>query len=98
DIIVSNPPYLTRQEFDTAQDEVRHYEPISALVAEEEGLRDIRIILDGAQKFLKKDGVAAVETGISHPQRLQKIYGKRFRQTEILKDLNQFDRFFIAYR
>jgi release factor glutamine methyltransferase len=98
DVIVSNPPYLTRQEFEMAQDEVRCYEPISALVAEEDGLRDIKIILDGAQRFLKKNGVVAVETGISHPQRLQKIYGKRFRRTEILKDLNRFDRFFIAYR
>jgi release factor glutamine methyltransferase len=97
DVIVSNPPYLTRQEFETAQDEVRR-EPISALVAEEEGLRDIRIILNGAQRFLKKDGIVAVETGISHSQELQRAYGERFRQTEILKDLNQFDRFFIAYR
>jgi release factor glutamine methyltransferase len=98
DVIVSNPPYLTRQEFETAQDEVRRYEPISALVAEDEGLRDIGIILDGAQRFLKNNGIVAVETGISHSQRLQKAYGKRFRQTEILRDLNQFDRFFIAHR
>jgi release factor glutamine methyltransferase len=98
DIIISNPPYLTRQEFDMAQDEVRQYEPVVALVAEEEGLRDIRIILDGAPKFLKKDGIVAIETGISHPKQLQKEYEKRFRRMEILQDLNQFDRFFIAYQ
>ncbi|MDR1590626.1 MAG: peptide chain release factor N(5)-glutamine methyltransferase [Puniceicoccales bacterium] len=98
DLIVSNPPYLTRQEFDGIQDEIRRYEPISALIAEEEGLQDIRIILDGAQKFLKKNGIIAIETGISHAQQLQKVYGKYFKQTEVLKDLNRFDRFFIASR
>ncbi|MDR2813022.1 MAG: peptide chain release factor N(5)-glutamine methyltransferase [Puniceicoccales bacterium] len=98
DLIVSNPPYLTFQELNGAQDEVRRYEPISALVAEEDGLHDIRIILDGARKLLKKDGIVAVETGIAHPKQLQKEYEKYFRQTEILRDLNQFDRFFIAYR
>jgi release factor glutamine methyltransferase len=98
DLIVSNPPYLTRQEFEAAQDEVRRHEPIAALVAKEKGLHDIRIIIDGAQKFLKKEGIVAIETGILHPKQLQKEYGKCFRQTKILQDLNRFDRFFIAHR
>jgi release factor glutamine methyltransferase len=98
DLIVSNPPYLTHQEFDTAQEEVRRHEPITALVAEEKGIRDIRIILNGAQKFLKKGGIIAIETGILHPKQLQKEYEKYFTQTKILQDLNQLDRFFIAHR
>jgi release factor glutamine methyltransferase len=95
-IIVSNPPYLSQQEFAVARDEVRKYEPISALVADDEGLRDIEIILQGAQKFLKAGGLIALETGISHPQQLQNKYKNFFRQTEIKQDLNKFDRFFIA--
>jgi release factor glutamine methyltransferase len=97
DIIVANPPYLTPQEFASAQDEVRKYEPISALVAGDGGLRDIEIILRGARNFLKKGGLVALETGIAHPQRLQNKYKNLFNQTEIIKDLNQFDRFFVAH-
>ncbi|MDR3317293.1 MAG: peptide chain release factor N(5)-glutamine methyltransferase [Puniceicoccales bacterium] len=98
DVIVANPPYLTRQEFDAAQEEVRKYEPISALVADDEGLSDIEIILSSAPKFLKTNGIIAIETGILHSQKLQERYGKYFRRTEIMQDLNKFDRFFIAYR
>ncbi|MDR1303378.1 MAG: peptide chain release factor N(5)-glutamine methyltransferase [Puniceicoccales bacterium] len=97
DIIVANPPYLAPQEFASAQDEVRKYEPISALVAGDGGLRDIEIILRGAKNFLKKGGLVALETGITHPQQLQNKYKNFFNKTEIVKDLNQFDRFFMAY-
>ncbi|MDR1434942.1 MAG: peptide chain release factor N(5)-glutamine methyltransferase [Puniceicoccales bacterium] len=97
DIIVSNPPYLTQREFDGAQDEIRKYEPIGALIAGNDGLRDVDIILSGAPKFLKKGGIVAIETGILHPKQLREKYKNTFQCTEILKDLNQFDRFFITH-
>ncbi|MDR0590461.1 MAG: peptide chain release factor N(5)-glutamine methyltransferase [Puniceicoccales bacterium] len=97
DIIVANPPYLTPQELADARDEVRKYEPISALIAGDGGLRDIEIILRGARNFLKKGGLVALETGITHPRQLRKKYKNFFNKTEIMRDLNQFDRFFVAY-
>jgi release factor glutamine methyltransferase len=53
DIIVSNPPYLMQCEFDSTQDEIRKYEPIGAFVAENDGFRDIKIILNRTPKFLE---------------------------------------------
>jgi release factor glutamine methyltransferase len=97
DIIVANPPYLTPQEFASAQDEIRKYEPISALVGGDGGLWDIEIILRGAGNFLKKEGLVALETGVTHPRQLQNKYKNFFNKTEIIQDLNQFDRFFMAY-
>ncbi|MDR2201082.1 MAG: peptide chain release factor N(5)-glutamine methyltransferase [Puniceicoccales bacterium] len=96
DIIVSNPPYLSQEEFDRAQDEIRKYEPREALVAPNEGLGHVETILKGAPRFLKPNGIVALETAASHPQWLQKKYGEQFRRTEILRDLNKYDRFFIA--
>ncbi|MDR2806543.1 MAG: peptide chain release factor N(5)-glutamine methyltransferase [Puniceicoccales bacterium] len=96
DIIVSNPPYLSQREWDEAQDEIRRYEPATALIAGDEGFDAIEIILQGAPKFLKKNGMIAIETGILHPQRLREKYKNLFRRTKILQDLNKFDRFFIA--
>ena len=36
EVIVSNPPYITRADYETLQPEVRKYEPASALLAGEE--------------------------------------------------------------
>jgi release factor glutamine methyltransferase len=72
DIIVSNPPYLTRKEFENAQDEVKKYEPERALIADDKGLRDIYTILGEAPLFLKKDGFIAFEVGVGHAEILQK--------------------------
>jgi release factor glutamine methyltransferase len=97
DVIVSNPPYLTQQEFDSAQDEVRKYEPVEALVSGNEGLQDLQLILDNAPQFLEQNGLVALEMGVNHSEILQKKYKKMFRKIEILQDLSKRNRFFMAY-
>ena len=47
DLIVSNPPYLTDEEFADAESEVKDFEPESALVANDEGMADLRVIISG---------------------------------------------------
>ena len=46
DFILSNPPYVTEREYQNLAPEVREYEPAPALVAGEDGFRDIRQIVD----------------------------------------------------
>lgn len=70
DLIVSNPPYLTDEEMESAEPEVRDFEPRSALFAEKEGLADLETILSGAYYRLKPGGVLWLETGIAHRDRL----------------------------
>ena len=53
DLIVSNPPYLTDAEVAVAEPEVRQFDPVSALVAPEDGLADLRKILEGARAHLR---------------------------------------------
>jgi release factor glutamine methyltransferase len=38
DLIISNPPYISEEEYRELDPEVKHYEPRTALVAQEEGL------------------------------------------------------------
>jgi release factor glutamine methyltransferase len=66
DFILSNPPYVTEREYEELAPEVREYEPASALVAGEDGLRDIRQILDLAQSRLKPGGTLFMEIGHRH--------------------------------
>ncbi|WP_061019752.1 peptide chain release factor N(5)-glutamine methyltransferase [Vibrio splendidus] len=61
-LIVSNPPYIEKNDPHLSQGDVR-FEPITALVAEERGLADIRYISENARGFLENEGWLAFEHG-----------------------------------
>jgi release factor glutamine methyltransferase len=63
DLIVSNPPYVTRAEYVALQPEVRAFEPETALVAGEDGLSVIRGLLDAAESALRLGGRLLMEIG-----------------------------------
>jgi ribosomal protein L3 glutamine methyltransferase len=74
DIIVSNPPYVGRREFEALPAEYRH-EPRRALEAGTDGLDSVRIILRGAARRLRPGGVLIVEVGNSQAA-LQRAFRK----------------------
>ena len=64
-LIVSNPPYLTPDEFREAAPEVREGEPSHALLGGgEDGLDAIRLIIAGAPAALEAGGQLFLEHGI----------------------------------
>ncbi len=98
DVIVSNPPYLTDDEWNCAQPEVKDFEPLSALVAEDEGCKDCETILKMSRERLSADGFVILETGIAQHERLEKIAREQeFSKTESLKDYSGRERFFVAW-
>jgi ribosomal protein L3 glutamine methyltransferase len=62
DFILSNPPYVTTQAMRDLPPEYRH-EPESALAAGDDGLDIVRRILADAAKYLKPNGLLAIEVG-----------------------------------
>ncbi|MEI6598137.1 MAG: peptide chain release factor N(5)-glutamine methyltransferase, partial [bacterium] len=73
DLIISNPPYLTDAEVAVADPEVKDFDPKSALVAADNGLADLKIILTSAPKFLRPGGWVICETGIDQHEALAEI-------------------------
>lgn len=98
-LIVANPPYLTAVETASASVEVRDHEPRSALVATDEGLADLRVIIREAPKFLNTGGLLAMETGTAQHATLTQLCAEAgFIRSESQKDLTGRDRFVLAWR
>lgn len=97
DWIVSNPPYLTEEEWESAQVEVREFEPKQALVAANKGLEDLEKILKQVRNHLNPGGGVAFETGIAHHEALVHIARNLgYTKMESWKDLSGRDRYFIV--
>ncbi len=62
DLIVSNPPYVSRDSIVNLAPEY-HHEPSLALVAEKDGLDFIERIVHDASPFLKDHGILVIEMG-----------------------------------
>jgi release factor glutamine methyltransferase len=96
DLIVSNPPYLTEAEMQTAEPEVVGHEPHTALVSGGDGLDDLRVLLKSAKKFLADDGLLAMETGIAQSEALTAMAAEAGLKGENVEDLSERPRFFFA--
>jgi release factor glutamine methyltransferase len=61
DIIISNPPYIASDVFDTLPEEVRAYEPRIALDGHEKGMYFIERIITQGESYLKPGGWLLIE-------------------------------------
>lgn len=99
DLIVSNPPYLTAEETAATAPEVRNFEPASALTAAEEGLADLRQIVQGALLRLNAGGWLALETGQAHHAPLRALASSAgYTRIECAQDLAGRDRYVFLSR
>ncbi len=73
DLIVSNPPYIAAQEISLLSTEV-HFEPVVALFSEENGLKDISIILKQAPLYLNPNGFALIEHGFLQGESVRSLF------------------------
>ena len=97
DLIVANPPYLTSEEVETAEPEVKDYDPITALVADDAGMADLKIIIKSAPQYLKDGGVLACECGLGQPEKLSSFALENgFSSAEVLQDAYKRNRFLIC--
>ncbi|MCX7732563.1 MAG: peptide chain release factor N(5)-glutamine methyltransferase [candidate division WOR-3 bacterium] len=61
DLLISNPPYVPENRIPVLEPRVRNYEPIIALDGGPEGTTVIRMLLQSAPVYLRKNGLLALE-------------------------------------
>lgn len=100
DCVVSNPPYVSKEEFDNLPKEIKDYEPIVALKTNKEGTFFHKKIIEGSVDFLKNDGILALEVGLGQAGKVADLIRERgdFKDVEIKKDLGGIDRIVMSYR
>ncbi|KYH34926.1 release factor glutamine methyltransferase [Clostridium tepidiprofundi DSM 19306] len=99
DMIVSNPPYIRKDVIPTLMDDVKDYEPYTALCGGEDGLEFYRKITEQSLKVLKKNGVLAYEIGYDQNKEVKNILKSNgFVDIRCVKDLSGNDRVVIGIK
>ena len=99
DLIVSNPPYISRAEMPGLAPEVREHEPDMALTDGADGLSAYRKICAGVRRFLAVDGRLVLEIGPTQGEAVVQICRDAgFADVDILPDLDGRDRVVLARR
>lgn len=97
DLIVSNPPYISKEEYETLMPEVKNYEPQNALTDLGDGLYFYKEISKSAGEYLKDTGYLAYEIGYNQAKDVSKILqDNNFAVLSIIKDYGGNDRVVIA--
>ncbi|WP_372882473.1 peptide chain release factor N(5)-glutamine methyltransferase [Psychromonas sp.] len=96
DVIVSNPPYIEKDDVHLKRGDLR-FEPISALVADENGLADIRKIAEQAPDYLKKGGYLLFEHGFEQAAAVRELLAELgYVEVNTVKDYGGNDRVTMA--
>ena len=93
DLIVSNPPYVSEEEYRSLMPEVKNHEPVTALIAGPDGLDIYRRLTADAPAHLKEGGKLLLEIGAAQAQAVTKLMEEGgFKDIEVIKDLAELDR------
>ena len=96
DVIVSNPPYINKEDMGTLDTEVKKYDPTLALYGGESGLDFYERITKNAKNYLTENGVILFEIGINQENEVSKMLLEQGFKTEIIKDYSGINRIVIG--
>ena len=97
DIIVSNPPYIKDEVINTLMEDVKNYEPHTALSGGNDGLNFYRRIINDSNKVLKENGILAFEIGHDQGYEVSELMSEKgYKDIRVIKDLVGHDRVVIG--
>jgi release factor glutamine methyltransferase len=97
DAVVSNPPYVSEQEWATLEPEVRDHDPRSALVGGPSGLEAYEPLARAARDLLKPEGLLVLEIGYGQHEAVPEIVSAAgFHAVRVESDLRGIPRVVVA--
>jgi release factor glutamine methyltransferase len=88
DFVVSNPPYVGKEDLDSVQREVREFEPAVALGTDLERAEEVyERLFPQALEALKPGGSVVVEIGYKMRDRVLALLGDDWTEIEVMPDL-----------
>jgi release factor glutamine methyltransferase len=95
-LIVTNPPYIERDDIHLKQGDVR-FEPLSALVADDAGMSDIKQIITQSRDYLLPSGYILIEHGFDQGEAVRYFFEQMaFINIKTVKDFGHNDRVTLA--
>ena len=93
DFLVGNPPYVSIQEWQTLDPEVRQFEPKHAVSDQNDGYEFYRRIGEVAAKLVRKSGWVLVEVGHGQAERVSDLFRTAaFEEISVVNDLQDIPR------
>ena len=97
DLIISNPPYVKKQDFKKLDKDVYNYEPKIALDGGIDGLSKIRKIIEKSSELIKLNGKLIIEIAHDQKKMVENILRNHgFLIDKVVKDLGRNDRCIIS--
>ncbi|MGY8782145.1 MAG: peptide chain release factor N(5)-glutamine methyltransferase [Fidelibacterota bacterium] len=96
DCLISNPPYIPKEELKVLMKDVKDYEPLIALTDNSDGLIFYKKFADIASNIIKPGGYIILEVGLKdHPKLVSRLFSELGYETQLEKDFNGDDRVII---
>ena len=99
DLIVANPPYVSAEDYEKLEPEVRVWEPAKAITTGGDGLEVYRLLAADAAGYLAHEGKMLLELGAGQSNAVSGIFEKNgFTCLRVVQDLDGRDRVLIVGR
>ena len=99
DIVVSNPPYVSKESFSSLQREIKDFEPGIAVTDNSDGYTFFRTISEKASAKLKENGKLFFEVAQGQSEEVKDIMEKNnFKNIGVIKDYQSIDRVIFGER
>lgn len=107
DLVVSNPPYITKKDYESLPSSVKDWEDRGALVGEDEGGVDDGLVFYEritriAKELLREEGgkgpVLALEVGMGQSERVVQMVERQGMRSEVVNDQWEIERLVLGWR
>ncbi len=92
DIVVSNPPYIEKEEIINLQEEVKSFEPLIALTDQGDGYTFYRTLAERFSTLVKDNGRMFLEIGYNQAETIQAIFKEKDIYIKVFKDYSGIER------